>query len=135
MRGQYETLQAAEPTANISAAIALAMLCRISTAKKTTPKGLVRVGTSFRGELLVGPMNVQLATFSCLQGDAQLSSLNRGPNDWAYADNFIHIAGSTGKKPEDVLEEWKQTKDPKMSVFSPQLRTFNELVIVQTKFQ
>ena len=76
----------------------------------------------------MGPTDVQLATFSCLEVDAQLSLITRGPNDWAYADNFIHIAKSKGKKPEDVLEDWKKTKEPKMSQFSPQLRTFNELL-------
>ena len=75
----------------------------------------------------MGSTDVQVATFSCLVVDAQLSLINRGPNDWVYADNFIHIAKSKGKKPEDVLEDWKKTKEPKMSQFSPQLRTFNEL--------
>jgi hypothetical protein len=128
-RDSFETLQAAEPTANISTAIALAMLCRISTATQTTSKSLTRVGTLFRGELLVGPTSVQLATFSCLEGDAQLSALNRGVNDWVYADNFIHITKATGQKPEDVQQDWKQLKDPRMSTFSPQLRTFNELTV------
>lgn len=77
----------------------------------------------------MGPTSVQLATFSCLDGDAQLNKMIRGPNDWMYADSFVHICKSTGRKPEDVLADWKTHKDPKMSAFSPQLRNFFEELI------
>ena len=104
----------------------------MSSAKKMPLKSLLRVGSSFRGDLLVGPTSVQHATFSCLQGDAQITALNRGPVDWTYAENFIHIVKSDGKNPEDVLADWKTINDPRMSAWSPLLRTFNELTIVQT---